>query len=107
MTGEITLRGRVLPVGGIKEKLLAAHRAGLRAVILPADCERDLDDVPAEIREELDLTLVDEMDGVLAVAMVPEPAARRPSGGGRRKRPRPDAAAPAGRDEGAGEGVLA
>jgi ATP-dependent Lon protease len=92
-------------VGGIKEKLLAAHRAGIRSVILPADCERDLDDVPEEIREELDITLVDDMDGVLAVALVPQPPARRKAGGRGRGSGRPRPATGSG-DE-AGEGARA
>ncbi|HEX6348342.1 MAG TPA: endopeptidase La [Candidatus Dormibacteraeota bacterium] len=69
MTGEITLRGKVLPIGGLKEKVLAAHRAGLRRVLMPARNEADLDDVPAELREELDLVLVESIDEVLAAAL--------------------------------------
>ena len=69
MTGECTLRGRVLPVGGIKSKVLAAHRAGLRRVILPRQNERDLDDVPAAIRAEMEVILVDDMQEVLAEAL--------------------------------------
>jgi ATP-dependent Lon protease len=69
MTGEITLRGKVLPVGGIKEKVLAAHRAGIKTVILPRDNERDLEDVPAELRQELDLVLVETAEEVLARAL--------------------------------------
>ena len=69
MTGEITLRGRVLPIGGLKEKVLAAHRAGIRRVLLPARNEADLDDIPAELREEMELILVDSMDEVLGHAL--------------------------------------
>jgi ATP-dependent Lon protease len=69
MTGEITLRGQVLPVGGIKEKVLAAHRAGLRTVIIPRRNEKDLDDLPAEIRDQVNVVLVDKVDEVLAVAL--------------------------------------
>jgi len=65
MTGEITLRGKVLPVGGIKEKILAAHRAGIKKVIIPAENEKDLEEVPREIREELEILLVNHMDEVL------------------------------------------
>ncbi len=65
LTGEITLRGRVLPVGGIKEKVLAAHRSGLKKVILPSDNRRDLSDIPANIRKNLDFVLVDDMDEAL------------------------------------------
>ncbi len=72
MTGEITLRGRVLPVGGIKEKILAAHRAGIKTVILPADNKKDLEDVPANVRRKMDFILVDHMDQVLDRALVPE-----------------------------------
>ena len=74
MTGEATLRGRVLAVGGIKAKVLAAHRAGLSRVILPSACARDLDDVPKEVRDALDVLLVDDMRQVLDAALEPEPA---------------------------------
>ena len=69
MTGEITLRGQVLPVGGIKEKALAAHRAGLRTVIIPKRNERDLDDLPEDIRDEMTFVLVDRVDEVLMTAL--------------------------------------
>jgi ATP-dependent Lon protease len=69
MTGEITLRGQVLPVGGIKEKVLAAHRAGIETVILPKRNEKDLEDVPEEVREELDFVLVDSIDQVFEEAL--------------------------------------
>jgi len=69
MTGEITLRGKVLPIGGVKEKLLAAHRAGLRTVILPRDNEKDLADIPAAIQQELTLRFVESMDEVLDLAL--------------------------------------
>jgi len=69
MTGEITLRGQVLPVGGIKEKVLAAHRAGLRTVIIPKRNEKDLDDLPQEIRDEMKFVLVDRVPEVLATAL--------------------------------------
>ncbi|HEY8475573.1 MAG TPA: endopeptidase La [Chloroflexota bacterium] len=75
MTGEITLRGKVLPVGGIKEKVLAAHRAGATTVVLPRENEQDLEEVPAEVRESLRFVFVDHMDDVLAVALAPQPAA--------------------------------
>lgn len=70
MTGEITLRGRVLSVGGIKDKVLAAHRAGLKAVILPAENERDLDDIPAEVRDQLAFHLVEHMDQVIPLVIL-------------------------------------
>jgi ATP-dependent Lon protease len=69
MTGEITLRGRVLPVGGIKEKVLAAHRAGMRVVILPRRSEPQLEDVPEEVRSAIQFVFVDSADEVLEVAL--------------------------------------
>jgi ATP-dependent Lon protease len=69
MTGEITLRGKVLPIGGIKEKLLAAHRSGIRTVIVPRDNEKDLADVPSEIQAELTIKFVENMDEVLNLAL--------------------------------------
>jgi ATP-dependent Lon protease len=69
MTGEITLRGKVLPIGGLKEKLLAAHRVGLRKVIIPKENERDLADVPADILAVMDVKLVENMDEVLQYAL--------------------------------------
>jgi ATP-dependent Lon protease len=68
MTGELTLTGQVLPIGGVREKVLAAQRAGLRRVILPSENEHDLDDLPAETRQEMEFTLADSIDDVLAVA---------------------------------------
>jgi ATP-dependent Lon protease len=73
MTGEITLRGRVLPVGGIKEKVLAAHRAGVETIILPYRNEGDLDDVPAELRRELKFVFVDTAEEVIAQVLEPSP----------------------------------
>lgn len=69
MTGEITLRGKVLPIGGVKEKLLAAHRFGLRTIVLPKDNEKDLADIPEEVREELTIHPVDMIDEVLRYAL--------------------------------------
>ena len=79
MTGEITLRGQVLPIGGVKEKVLAAHRAGLKTVILPRRNEKDLADVPADVRQDLKFVLADRVDDVIAAAF--EPRARRTRGG--------------------------
>jgi ATP-dependent Lon protease len=69
MTGEITLRGKVLPVGGIKDKVLAAYRAGIRTIILSAENDKDLDDLPEEIRSEMEFHLVSTMDEVIKIAM--------------------------------------
>jgi len=73
MTGEITLRGRVLPVGGIREKVLAAHRSGLRTVIMPKRNAKDLIDVPKRARNEMHIVLVEHIDQVLEVALNPAP----------------------------------
>ena len=70
MTGEITLRGRVLAVGGVREKLLAAHRAGIKKVLLPKECEADLDEIPENIKEQMEFVLVENMDQVLDEALV-------------------------------------
>ncbi|ABO51069.1 ATP-dependent proteinase, Serine peptidase, MEROPS family S16 [Desulforamulus reducens MI-1] len=70
MTGEITLRGRVLPVGGIKEKVMAAHRAGIKLIILPNDNKKDLEDIPVNIKKQLEFKLVDHIDQVLAIALL-------------------------------------
>lgn len=107
MTGEITLRGKVLPVGGIKEKVLAAQRYGLQTVILPRRNEADLDDVPQTLRERMKFILVDTVDEVIAAALTPPPGqeelkalptsprpsappqAQRPAGSGRHVNNRP------------------
>jgi ATP-dependent Lon protease len=70
MTGEITLRGRVLPIGGLKEKLLAAHRGGIKTVILPKENRKDLRDVPRRVLKALRLVLVEHVDDVLREALV-------------------------------------
>ncbi len=71
MTGEITLRGKILPVGGIKEKVLAAHRAGMKKVILPKENEKDLEEVPQEIKEELQFIWAERIDQALEIALKP------------------------------------
>jgi len=73
MTGEVTLRGKVLEIGGVKEKVLAAYRAGLREVIMPKSNEKDLRDVPAEVKENMAFTFVERMDEVLHLALLPAP----------------------------------
>ena len=78
MTGEITLRGKVLPVGGVKEKVLAAHRANLKTIILPRDNEKDLADIPKEVLDSLDLFMVDTMDEVLKIALAEQPVPKLP-----------------------------
>ncbi len=69
MTGEITLRGKVLPIGGVKDKILAAARAGITRIILPAENERDLEDIPSDVRERMEFNLVESMDEVVALAL--------------------------------------
>jgi ATP-dependent Lon protease len=73
MTGEITLRGRVLPIGGVKEKLLAAHRFGIDTIIMPRENEKDLPDVPEEVRNALNINLVDTIDEVINLALMEGP----------------------------------
>jgi ATP-dependent Lon protease len=103
VTGEVTLRGRVLEIGGVKEKVLAAYRAGLRTVVLPKSNEKDLRDIPAEVRNALTFKCVATMDEVLEAMLLPP----RPNGfaedlplfeeqtRGPADRPRPDDEAPA------------
>jgi ATP-dependent Lon protease len=69
MTGEITLRGKVLPIGGVKEKLLAAHRAGVKTILLPKDNEKDLADIPKNVLDALNVHMVSSMDEVLKIAL--------------------------------------
>jgi ATP-dependent Lon protease len=84
MTGEITLRGRVLPIGGVKEKVLGAHRAGIRKVILPKRNEADLDDIPPELRRQMEIVLVESIDEVVQAALTrePQPVERSANGSG-------------------------
>lgn len=74
MTGEITLRGLVMPVGGIKEKVLAAHRAGLKTILLPRQNELDLEDLPEDIRQDIDFKLIDTIDDALREAFAESPS---------------------------------
>ncbi len=76
MTGEITLRGRVLPIGGVKEKMLAAHRAGIRNMLLPTENLRDLSDIPQNVRRKVEIRFVEHMDEVLAAALSEPPLKR-------------------------------
>ncbi len=95
MTGEITLRGNVLPIGGLKEKMLAARRAGLSTIICPKLNKKELDDVPAHVKRGLGVHLVEDVDEVLRLALLPAaprgPGARR-APARRGARPRPAAA---------------
>jgi ATP-dependent Lon protease len=84
MTGEITLRGRILGIGGFKEKVLAAHRAGLKTVVLPKKNEKDLPEIPRRVRKDLEFIFVERMDELLPVALMPPPPTRqrrRPTSG--------------------------
>ncbi len=78
MTGEITLRGKVLPVGGIKEKVLAAHRAGIKTIILPEESRKDLEEIPAHVQQDLKFRFVESMDDVLDIALHGEARAEVP-----------------------------
>jgi ATP-dependent Lon protease len=80
MTGEITLRGRVLPIGGVKEKVLGAHRAGIKHIILPKDNEADIEDIPKEVRDQLTFHTVSTLDEVFNIALLPAPNKTAPSG---------------------------
>ena len=78
MTGEITLRGRILPVGGLKEKVLAAHRAGIAKVIIPAENEKDLADIPDNVKRKVKIVLADHMEQLLEHALVELPGPQKP-----------------------------
>jgi ATP-dependent Lon protease len=79
MTGEITLRGRVLPIGGVKEKVLGAHRAGITNIILPKDNEADMEDIPEDVRSQLTFHCVSTLDEVFDIALLPMPTAHGPA----------------------------
>src|SRR5262245_44043263 len=79
MTGEITLRGKVLPIGGVKEKVLAAHRAGLKNIVLPKDNEKDLADIPKNVLDTLNVYMVQTMDEVLKIALAESLTGRVPA----------------------------
>jgi ATP-dependent Lon protease len=83
MTGEITLRGNVLPVGGLKEKILAARRAGITTLVCPKLNKKELDEVPAHLKRGIELHLVEEVDEVLKLALIPplEPRVMPPGNG--------------------------
>ncbi|WP_251359270.1 endopeptidase La [Kangiella sp. TOML190] len=85
MTGEITLRGEVLPIGGLKEKLLAAHRGGIKTVMIPKDNERDLADIPANIKKDLEINCVKWIDEVIDIALERPPEPLKPSSSGKSK----------------------
>ena len=87
MTGEITLRGKVLPIGGLKEKILAAHRSGLKTIIVPRENEKDLADIPKNVLDTLNVHMVESMDEVLKIALV-EPLGIDPGAGTGRDRMR-------------------
>ena len=73
MTGEVTITGQVLPIGGLKEKLLAAHRAGVKKVLIPKENEKDLIDVPKKVREDIKIIPVENADEVIKIALIKEP----------------------------------
>jgi ATP-dependent Lon protease len=77
MTGEITLRGNVLPIGGVKEKVLAAQRAGIRKMILPAPNKKDLVDIPAKVKKEMEFIFVENINQVFESALVVSPFKKR------------------------------
>ena len=89
MTGEITLRGNVLPIGGLKEKILAARRAGITIVVIPKLNKKELDEVPSTLKRGLEIHLVDEVDDVLGIALIPPLHARSLPGTGPKAPPKP------------------
>ena len=90
MTGEITLRGHVLPIGGLKEKILAARRAGIETIVCPKLNQKELDEVPAHLRRGLSFHLVEDVEEVLKLALVPAQSPRSPRVPRARRGPFPD-----------------
>jgi ATP-dependent Lon protease len=84
MTGEITLRGNVLPIGGLKEKILAARRAGITTLVIPKLNQKELDEVPAHLKRQLAFHLVESVDEILRLALIPPLESRPVSGAGAR-----------------------
>jgi ATP-dependent Lon protease len=92
MTGEITLRGKVLPIGGLKEKVLAARRMGIMTVLVPTKNDKDVKEIPANVKRGMQFIYVDHMDQVLAAALVKRGVARRTEDGAAARRERRPAA---------------
>ncbi|MBN2207592.1 MAG: endopeptidase La [Candidatus Aminicenantes bacterium] len=105
MTGEITLKGKVLPVGGIKEKLLAAHREGIREAVIPLDNRADLKDIPKLLKQEMVIHLVETMDQVLKLALIRDLADAKPAGETTAEDSRKETPPATGEAEGAGPGL--
>jgi ATP-dependent Lon protease len=106
MTGEITLRGEVLPIGGLKEKLLAAHRGGIQRVIIPDENERDLVDIPKNIKQNLDIRPVRWIDEVLEIALAEQPQPRDAEGGAVKAAPKGEEGGDKKEEGAAGKGLL-
>ena len=88
MTGEITLRGRVLPVGGLKEKLMAAHRMHMKTVLIPKRNQKDLTELPRNVQRDMEIALVERMDEIVARALLPAPPpAPKPKRAARKRKP--------------------
>ena len=77
MTGEVTLRGRVLEIGGVKEKVVAGHRAGIKTIVMPADNKKDLEDVPKNVKKDISFVFVSRLEDALMVSMTKWPPKRR------------------------------
>jgi ATP-dependent Lon protease len=72
MTGEVTLRGNVLPIGGLKEKSISAHRSGIKTIIIPLENEKDLDEIPSSVKDDVKIVFASKVDEVLNIALVKE-----------------------------------